>query len=398
MATMPPAFPEEALHAPERQAKAPHTPAEQHEAFVEEFGTDLIVVPGPQVDEVLRRLYDRIALRADPEAGPSDVPAPDLPDFLLDSEGVGIHSLQGAGVALYPDYHLAEAAFADPALVARRRPRETLTELLEDPEIPPDALRRLADRAPDAASKIFARLLKRKGFSWPDEGEELLREYKPDHFEDDAQTPGTVVLSPETGENLPDSGGAVPSPTVHRIKVSLAGARPPIWRRLEVPSAIRLRDLHLVFQTAFAWENYHMWLFETPAGDFGVPDRELGHRNAAAVRLDKIAPHPRDEFAYVYDFGDDWGHKVLVEAVSPAEPGVAYPRCLTGRRAAPPEDCGGIWGYADLLDVLADPEHENHQDMLEWLNLDSPDDFDPAAFDAAEINRELSEGTPTPRH
>jgi hypothetical protein len=134
-----------------------------------------------------------------------------------------------------------------------------------------------------------------------------------------------------------------------------------------------------------------MWVFETPSGRYGVADRELQIGSAAAKRLDQIAPRPKDRFGYTYDFGDNWEHDILVEAVTDPEPGIAYPRCLTGRRACPPEDCGGIWGYEYLLEILTDPAHEEHQDRLEWLGLDSADQFDPAAFDPAHANTALSD-------
>jgi hypothetical protein len=179
--------------------------------------------------------------------------------------------------------------------------------------------------------------------------------------------------------------------TVHTIKVTLAGSRPPIWRRLELPSAIPLQRLHKVIQAVFGWEDYHSWVFETPSGRYGVADRELRIGSAAAKRLDQVAPGPKARFGYTYDFGDDWEHDILVEAVTDPQPGVAYPRCLTGRRACPPEDCGGIWGYEDLLEILADPAHEEHQERLEWLGLDSADRFDPAAFDTAQANTALAQ-------
>jgi hypothetical protein len=181
-----------------------------------------------------------------------------------------------------------------------------------------------------------------------------------------------------------------PARTVHTIEVTLAGSRPPIWRRLQVSSAITLRALHDVLQAAFGWQNYHMWLFENPLGRWGVADRELRIKSAAARRLDEVAPHKGDQLGYTYDLGDEWEHTIVVEAVTDPEPGIAYPRCLAGRRACPPEDCGGIWGYDDLIDVLADPEHEEHQDRLEWLGLDSAGQFDPAAFDLARTNDALS--------
>jgi Plasmid pRiA4b ORF-3-like protein len=181
-----------------------------------------------------------------------------------------------------------------------------------------------------------------------------------------------------------------PARTVHTIKVTLAGSQPPIWRRLQVPSTITLRALHDVLQAAFGWEDYHMWVFETPLGRYGLPDRDLEISSAAAKRLDQIAPRKGDRFGYTYDFGDDWEHIIVVEAISNPEPGIAYPHCLTGRRACPPEDCGGIWGYDYLIEILTDPKHEEHQERLEWLGLDSPSQFDPSAFDPAQANTALA--------
>jgi Plasmid pRiA4b ORF-3-like protein len=178
--------------------------------------------------------------------------------------------------------------------------------------------------------------------------------------------------------------------TVHTMKISLLGSKPPIWRRLEVPSSSTLHELHEIIQEAFGWKECHMWVFETPLGEYGFADPELGHGSAASKKLDNVAPRGGDWFRYTYDFGDDWVHDILVEDVVTAEPGVTYPRCLAGRRACPPEDCGGIGGYEMLVEILADPEHDEHEEMLDWLGLDSADEFDPAAFDVAEVNEALS--------
>ncbi len=178
--------------------------------------------------------------------------------------------------------------------------------------------------------------------------------------------------------------------TVHKVKITLRGAKPPIWRRLEVPSGITLEQLHHSIQEAFGWVGYHLWVFTTPVGDYGVADPELGHRSAASTKLDKVAGRTGDRLRYTYDFGDDWEHEILVEEVLTAEPGVAYPRCLAGRRACPPEDCGGIWGYEELCEILADPDHPEHADRLEWLGLESAEQFNPARLDLDEVNEALS--------
>ncbi len=180
-----------------------------------------------------------------------------------------------------------------------------------------------------------------------------------------------------------------PAP-VYRIKVGLRGAKPPIWRRLEVPANISLARLHTVIQIAFDWDDSHMHVFETPYGNFGLADPELGHRAEAPVTLEQAAPTANSKLSYTYDFGDSWEHDIVVEKVLDRDKTVAYPRCTGGRRAAPPEDCGGIWGYAGLIETLNNPDHPEHQEMLEWLGIDDPSEFAPEKFDAVELTRALS--------
>ncbi len=146
--------------------------------------------------------------------------------------------------------------------------------------------------------------------------------------------------------------------TVHRVKVNLYGAKPPVWRRLEIPSAMPLDLVHEVMQVAFDWDGYHLHAFETVCGEFGAPDADddwSERKDEATAALAQVAAAERAKVVYTYDFGDDWRHDIVVEKVVPAEPGAAYPRCTGGRRAAPPEDCGGIWafneGQADPFDA-----------------------------------------------
>ncbi|MBN9096797.1 MAG: plasmid pRiA4b ORF-3 family protein [Pseudonocardia sp.] len=179
-------------------------------------------------------------------------------------------------------------------------------------------------------------------------------------------------------------------PPIYQIKVGLRGATPPIWRRLEVPADISLARLHRIIQVAFGWEDGHLHVFSTPYGEFGIPDAELGHRAESPVTFEQVAPTARSTIRYTYDFGDDWEHDVMVEKVLARDTTVSYPRCTGGRRAAPPEDCGGIWGYTDLLAVLADPTHPDHDDRLEWLGLTAAGDFDPAQFNPHTVTQALS--------
>ena len=182
------------------------------------------------------------------------------------------------------------------------------------------------------------------------------------------------------------SNGLAP---VYQIKVSLRGAKPPIWRRLLVPGDITLNRLHRVFLAAFGWHGGHLYVFDTAYGQFGRPDRELGHRSDRPVTLKQVAPALKDKLLYTYDFGDDWEHEILVEKVTPADPTVQYPRCTGGRRAAPPDDCGGLWGYQELIEILADPAHPEHQERLEWLGLTEARQFTPDAFDLDQVNQRL---------
>lgn len=183
------------------------------------------------------------------------------------------------------------------------------------------------------------------------------------------------------------SGAAAP---VYQIKVDLRGAKPPIWRRLEVPADISLAHLHVVIQVAFDWHDSHLHVFATPYGEFGAANANLGHLAEAPVTLEQVAPGTRSKIRYTYDFGAAWEHDILVEQVLDRDETVSYPRCTGGRRAAPPEDCGGIWGYADLVEALADPAHPEHEDMLEWLGLDDATQFDPTGFDATAVTRALT--------
>jgi hypothetical protein len=177
---------------------------------------------------------------------------------------------------------------------------------------------------------------------------------------------------------------------VLQLKVSLVGASdPPVWRRLLVPASMRLDRLHDVIQAAMGWEDYHLHAFTARGVDYGPPDPELGHRNERRTSVGDVISERGERMRYVYDFGDHWRHDVVVEKVLTAEPGSRYPVCLTGKGRCPPEDCGGVWGYAELRETLADPAHEDHADMLEWLGIESAAEFEPRAFDADGVNTVL---------
>lgn len=136
--------------------------------------------------------------------------------------------------------------------------------------------------------------------------------------------------------------------SVHQVKVSLRGARPGVWRRLEVPSDLPLSMLHEVIQTAFGWFDCHLHQFETVCGDFGDPAQDdfwSQRADESTATLAQVAAEVKATLGYVYDFGDDWRHDLVVEAITPATPGVRYPRCLAARGVPPEEDSGGIAAY-----------------------------------------------------
>jgi hypothetical protein len=176
--------------------------------------------------------------------------------------------------------------------------------------------------------------------------------------------------------------------TIHQLKVTLVGAKPPIWRRLLVPSAVEMHQLHVALQIAMGWQQAHPHRFDVNGKTVEEPDPEhygpKGKRHAPTLRT--IAPKEGSWMLYVYDFGDGWVHRIEVEKILPAQPGVVYPRCLTGRQACPPEDSGGIPGYAHLKEVLSNPADPEYQDLLETIN--GP--FDPDRFDLAAVNAALA--------
>ena len=174
---------------------------------------------------------------------------------------------------------------------------------------------------------------------------------------------------------------------VYQLKISLDDVRPPIWRRVLTPASIPLAKLHQLIQLAMGWHNSHLHAFNVGATTYGDPHPDLDDWmvNQRGVTLAQIAPAEKSKVRYEYDFGDGWVHTLLVEKILPSEEGQTYPRCLTGRRACPPEDCGGPWGYADFLEALTDPGHEQHTQLVEWVG----EDFNPAAFELDAVNAKL---------
>jgi len=176
---------------------------------------------------------------------------------------------------------------------------------------------------------------------------------------------------------------------IYQIKVTLDDAHPPIWRRILVPGNTTLLKLHDILQIVMDWEDYHLHMYTIEGLIYGDPaDDEygdMGTLNEANYQLSQVIYGEGQRFTYEYDFGDSWDHTLLVEKTLPLEKGFRYPLCLKGKRACPPEDVGGVWGYKNFLEAIRDPTHDEHEEYLAWAG----GEFDPEAFDLEEINTRL---------
>ena len=177
-----------------------------------------------------------------------------------------------------------------------------------------------------------------------------------------------------------------------QIKIKLLGVtKPPVWRRVRLRADTRLDQLHEILQAALGWENYHLHAFSFGEQEFGPRDPELAldfsdERRVTLGQLTDIGTR----FRYTYDFGDNWEHEIVVEDLLDPDPDTHYPILVAAKGACPPEDCGGPWGYTDLKAILADPNDEQHQEMLEWLSLENGIEFDPNAVPNDDITYELA--------
>lgn len=176
---------------------------------------------------------------------------------------------------------------------------------------------------------------------------------------------------------------------IYQIKVTLKYSSPPIWRRLLVPSSITLAQLHRVLQAAMGWHNCHLHQFVAAGKYYGEPDPQLDFEviDERKVRLDSLLINVRNSLVYEYDFGDSWEHKIDLEKILPADPEMTLPKCIKCVRACPPEDVGGVWGYAGFLAAMADPEHPEHEYYKEWIG----EGFDPVRVDIDRINARLAD-------
>jgi hypothetical protein len=175
--------------------------------------------------------------------------------------------------------------------------------------------------------------------------------------------------------------------SVYQFKVTLNGIKPPIWRRIQVRSDTTLYELHQILQVVMGWSDYHLHQFVISGVYYGTPDPEFDFeiKNEKRVKLKQVISEVKKKFIYEYDFGDSWEHVILLEKILPLDRDATYPICLAGKRACPPEDCGGIQGYYDFLEAIQNPKHPEHDEMLEWVG----GSFDPEEFDPNVLNQEI---------
>lgn len=231
-------------------------------------------------------------------------------------------------------------------------------------------------------------------------------EYFRERLEAWMQTPGAMEWIGESGMKLLLSavGGSgrtagkrgkqvpvVAPELIYQLKITLSGSKPPIWRRVLVPASATFYDLNEIILESMGWLGGHLWEFEVGDHLYGPrgPDLDWGDeppQDARKTRLYEVLGGPGTTFRHFYDFGDGWVHNVRVEKLLEPEPGVTYPRCVAGKRACPPEDCGGIWRYYELLKIAADPSHPDHKETVAWLG---PERLDPEKFDVVEADAAL---------
>jgi len=202
-----------------------------------------------------------------------------------------------------------------------------------------------------------------------------------------------------SGEGVPASGKKPAKRTtksdpvkktevVYQLKITLRNVQPPVWRRVQVEDCT-LAELHEIIQVAMGWEFSHLYSFEVEGINYGDPeiiDGQLDMESDRRAKLSRLVRGEKFKFSYTYDFGDNWEHEILVEKMLPSEDGRAYPVCLDGKRAGPPEDVGGAWGYMELIEAVRDPNHQRHEEFQEWFE----NEFDPEAFNIDAVNLRLN--------
>lgn len=194
---------------------------------------------------------------------------------------------------------------------------------------------------------------------------------------------GSGRLIPKTREKATHKGSTNHKGVYLQLKISLNGIKPLIWRRVVVDPSLSLEDMNEVIQVVMPWMGHHMHGFSNKQIDVTVPcEDDIFNDDTDEyndLTIGDFFSKEGDKCKYEYDFGDNWEHTILLEkVVEPLEETRA--KLITGRNMAPPDDCGGIWGYEHLKEVLQNPEDPEHQDMRDWLNMKDNEEFDPKYF------------------
>jgi hypothetical protein len=171
------------------------------------------------------------------------------------------------------------------------------------------------------------------------------------------------------------------------MKITLLGSKPPVWRRFLVDNNITFHELHNIIQEIMGWSNYHLYQFTINGLSILVPNEDYDdeYEDSQKVRLKDFLNTEKQKFSYLYDFGDNWKHILVVEKFISSASADKYPICVDGKMACPPEDCGGIYGFEDFIKIMRNKKHPDHKEMLDWLG----ERFDPKQFDKNVVNKRL---------
>ncbi len=177
----------------------------------------------------------------------------------------------------------------------------------------------------------------------------------------------------------------------YQIQIALTKFKPKIWRRLLIPSDLLLSDFHMIIQVSMGWENSHLHQFikdRTFYTERILGDNTWGEMNNVdykKIKISDLLKKEKEKIIYEYDFGDGWEHDIILEKILSGHEKMIFLICLEGKMACPPEDCGGVWGYSDMLEILKQPKHEEYDNIIEWLG----EEFDPEHFDKEAVNKIL---------
>lgn len=187
----------------------------------------------------------------------------------------------------------------------------------------------------------------------------------------------------------------VPPHSVYHLKVTLEDSKPPIWRDVLVPSDLTLDHLHYVIQAVMGWSNCHLHhfiaekIFYKGADDdnysLDASYKDDYERDEKDYTVSQLLTKEKASIIYEYDLGDSWTHKIELKKILPIDANARQPRCIKGKQACPPEDCGGVWGYGDMLETIQDAKNPEREEVLQWLG----DDFNPDYFDLDAVNNVL---------